>query len=200
MQSMQLYGHPAYLPVWRAAAEHGLPVAFHPDAETGVELAPTPAGYLRHFLGFAAYQPITFISHLTSMMVGGVLDSLPELRLVFADGGYDVCAPLLWRLDKDYRPMRGDMPWMKHPPSHYLATQVRFVAQRMEGPEDAAILPEWLDMTAGESTLMYGSNYPQWDFFQPPAAFDAAPARGRDRILAANAAELYGLERVGAPR
>lgn len=192
MQSLQLYGAPPFEPVWEAAARRGLPVVFHSDAETGVELAPTPAGYLRHFLGFAAYQPIGFASHLASLMVQGVLDRLPKLRLVFADGGYDLCAPLLWRLDKDYRPMRGDMPWMKRPPSGYLREQVRFVAHSLEGPEAPEDLAEWLAMTGAEDLLMYGSNYPSWDFFHPGGAFAGVDTAVRERILTRNAQELYG--------
>ncbi len=192
MQSMALYGMPPFLPVWEAAARHGLPVALHSDAETGVELAPSPAGYLRHFLGFASYQPAGFVSHLASFMVHGVLDRLPDLCLVFADGGYDLCGPLLWRLDKDYRPMRGDMPWMKRLPSAYLREHVRFIAHRLEGPDDPRVLDEWLGMADAEHLLLYGSNYPSWDFLHPNAAFPGVENGVRERILAGNADDLYG--------
>ncbi len=193
MQSMQLYGSRVFHPVWEAAAHHGLPVFIHADAETGVELAPTTAGYLRHFLGFAAYQPMTFISHLASFMVGGVLDRLPRLRLVFGDGGFDMCAPFIWRLDKDYRPMRGDMPWMMRLPSDYIAQHVRFIAHRLEGPEDPAILNEWLAISDAAETLLFGSNYPAWNMLHPHAAFAGAAPALRRRILVDNAAALYGL-------
>ncbi len=196
LQSMQLYGNRCFLPVWEAAAHHGLPVVIHADAETGVELAPTTGGYLRHYLGFAAYQPLTFINHLTSMMVGGVLDRLPSLRIVFADGGYDMLAPLIWRLDKDYRPMRGDMPWMTRLPSDYIAQHVRFIAHRLEGPEDPAIQEEWLGISNAGSILMYGSNYPGWDMFHPNAAFAEVSTALRRRILSETAAELYGAAAV----
>jgi predicted TIM-barrel fold metal-dependent hydrolase len=193
LQSLQLYGTPPFLPIWEAAAHHKLPVFIHADAETGVELAPTPAGYLRHFLAFAAYQPINFINHLTSFMVGGVLDALPDLRLVFGDGGYDLAVPLMWRVDKDYRPMRGDVPWMKRLPSDYIAQHVRFIAHRMEGPTDDGMLDEWLEMGDAKSTLMYASNYPSWDFLHPSAAFGQVEPEGRERIMARNALELYAL-------
>ena len=200
LQSLQLYGTPPFFPIWEAAARHGLPVALHADAETGVELAPTTAGYLRHYLGFAAYQPINLVNHLTSFMVGGVLDRLPELKLVFADGGYDLCAPLLWRMDKDYRPMRGDMPWMKRLPSNYIADHVRFVAHSLEGPADPAMLDEWLGMCGADGTLLYGSNYPSWDFFAPGAAFAGTDPERRERLLGRNAMDLYGFEEGAVSR
>ncbi len=193
MQSMQLYGAKVFLPIWEAAVRHNLPVAFHTDAETGLELAPTPGGYLKHFLGYAAYQPMTFISHLTSLMAGGILDYLPSLRLVFADGGWDMCAPFIWRLDKDYRPMRGDMPWMKKVPSDYISQHVRFVAHSLEGPEDPAVMEEWLNISDGKQVVMFGSNYPNWNLSHPNAAFAGVSAPLRARVLAGTAAELYGL-------
>ena len=198
LQSTQLYGGRHFLPIWEAAAHFGLPVAFHADAESGVEFAPTASGYLRHYLGFAAYQPNTFINHLTSLMAGGVLDRLPNLRLVFADGGYDMCAPFMWRLDKDYRPMRGDMPWMTRLPSDYIAQHVRFIAHSMEGPEDPAQLEEWLGIAQADTVLMYGSNYPSWDMFHPHAAFAGVSTPLREKMLAGNAADLYGA-RLGTP-
>lgn len=192
MQSNQLYGDRNFFPVWEAAAHHRLPVVFHTEAETGVESAPAPGGYFRHFLAYAAYQPITFFNHLISMMAAGVLDRLPSLQLVFADGGWDMCAPFVWRLDKDYRPMRGDMPWMKRLPSDYIAGQVRFVAHGMEGPEDPALMAEWLAIGDGARTVMFGSNYPSWNLLHPNAAFAEVDSTLRSRILSGTAAELYG--------
>ena len=193
MQSNQLYGDRLFFPVWEAAAHHGLPVALHTDAETGVEAAPAPGGYFRHFMAYSVYQPTTFFNHLINMMAAGVLDRLPGLTLVFADGGWDMCAPFMWRLDKDYRPMRGDMPWMKRLPSDYIAEHVRFVAHSLEGPEDAGQMQEWLDISDAARTVLFGSNYPTWNLLHPNAAFaDAAPAT-RSRILSGNAAALYRL-------
>lgn len=192
-QSLQPYGKRAFWPVWEAAAAHGLPVAVHADVETGVEFAPTPAGYLHSFFGFSCLQPFTFVNHLASMMVEGVLDHLPSLRLVFADGGFDLLGPMMWRLDKDYRPMRVDMPWMKRLPSDYLAEQVRFVTDRMDGPIDADVASEWRSMVDADSLLVYGSNYPNWDFLHPGQVYPEADTAARERILRGNARELYRL-------
>lgn len=193
MQSMQLYGNPCFLPIWRAAAAAGLPVALHTEPETGVELAPTALGYFRQFVAYAAYQPITFINHLTNMMASGVLDHLPGLKLVFADGAWDICTPFLWRLDKDYRPMRPDMPWMTKLPSDYFAQHVRFVAHALEGPEDPALMEEWLKICDGGRTVMFGSNYPFWNMHHPGEAFRGIEDGLRRRIMGETAAELYGL-------
>lgn len=193
MQSLQTYGKRVFWPVWEAAAHHGLPVAVHADAETGVEFPPTPAGYLHSFFGFSSLQPLTFINHLISLMVEGVFDHLPSLRMVFADGGFDVLGPMMWRLDKDYRPMRVDMPWMKRLPSDYLADHVRFVTHQMDGPAETEVASEWLPMVDGDSLLIYGSNYPSWDFLAPSLVYPDSEPAVRERILCRNAMDLYRL-------
>ncbi len=198
MQSLQPYGKRQFWPVWEAAAAHGLPVAVHADAETGVELAPTPAGYLHTHFGHATVAPFMFVNHLTSLMTEGVLDHLPGLRVVFADGGFDLLGPMMWRLDKDYRAMRADMPWMTRLPSEYLGEHVRFVAHRMDGPDDQDLANEWLGMVDADALLLYGSNYPNWDFLPPGLIYPDAPPEARERILRANATRLYGLS-DGAP-
>lgn len=191
MQALQPYGKRAFWPVWEAAAHHGLPVAVHADAETGVEFAPTPAGYLHSFFGFASFEPFTFVNHLVSLMVEGVFDHLPSLRLVFADGGFDLLGPMMWRLDKDYRPMRVDMPWMKRLPSDYLAEHIRFVTHRMDGPVDDDVASVWRAMVDADSLLVYGSNYPNWDFLPPDLVYPEADPAVRERILRGNARDLY---------
>lgn len=199
MQSLQPYGKRPFWTVWEAAAAHGLPVVVHADTETGVELAPTPAGYLHSHFGHAAIAPFRFVDHLTSLMTEGVLDHLPGLRVVFADGGFDLLGPMMWRLDKDYRAMRVDMPWMTRLPSEYLAEHVRFVAHRMDGPDDPRIAEEWRGMVDTADLLIYGSNYPGWDFLPPGLVAPDAPPAVRERILHGNATRLYGLgDRVSA--
>lgn len=191
-QSLQPYGKRPFWPVWEAAAAHGLPVVVHADAETGVELAPTPAGYLHTHFGHAALAPMRFVDHLASLMTEGVLDHLPSLRVVFADGGFDLLAPMIWRMDKDFRAMRADMPWMTRLPSAYLEGQVRFVTHRMDGPDAPDVAAEWSGIAGAERLLVYGSNYPEWDYLPPGLVAPHAPAGVRDRILHGNAADLFG--------
>ncbi|WP_181411131.1 amidohydrolase family protein [Nocardioides humi] len=193
MQSLQTYGKRVFWPIWEAAVAHDLPVTVLTDGETGVELAPTPVGYLRTFLGFSSYKPLNFINHLASFMVEGVFDHLPDLRVVFADGGYDFAVAMSWRMDKDYRPMRADMPWMTELPSHYLASNVRFVTSSTDRCTDPEILGEWLAMGDADQILVYGSHYPEWDFLAPEEAIPEADDATRQRVLGGTARELFGL-------
>ena len=192
------YGAEQYFPIWEAAARHGLPVAVHADGiGTGVEPPPTPVGYPTHFTEVFAMTPGTAALHLASLITEGVFERLEGLRIVFADGGFDLFGPLIWRLDKDWRASRSDIPWTQRPPSEYLSEHVRFVLDRWSGPPGESRLDELIEIWQAGGLLLYGSNYPSWD--QLPAAEAAAslPEHLRERVMAGNARDLYRLNGPG---
>ncbi len=81
--------------IWEAAAAHGLPVMVKLDGGSGVDFAPTAVGYPHHFIEYSVLAPINFAYHLISMISEGVFERLPDLRVVFADGGHDMLGPLV---------------------------------------------------------------------------------------------------------
>jgi len=199
LQSLQPYGRRVYLPVWEAAAQHGLPVVIHADAASGVEPFTTPAGYQTYFAEYAAYLSLNFTFHFQSLLAEGVFERFPDLVVVFADGGQDVLAPLLWRWEKDYLPTRNQMPWMRTGPSGYLS-HFRFVTQRYEGPEEPSLSREWADMSHTAAVGLYGGNYPEWDYLDPRVALAGLDDEVRWQVFVGNPQSLYRLDERRAER
>ena len=196
LEALTPYGAEMYFPIWAAAARHGLPVAVHGEGQgTGVELAPTPVGYPTHFMETFALAPTSGAVHLASLICEGVFERLADLCFVFADGGYDVCGALLWRLDKDWRGSRADVPWTQRQPSEYLLDHVRFVLTRWDEPTGRPGLNDVIEIWSGGRLLLYASNYPYWDELDPAHASSALPESWREPVMSANALELYGLAR-----
>ena len=79
-----------------------------------------------------------FFVHLATLIVEGVFARHPDVRFVFADGGYDILTPLMWRLDTFWLSMRDQTPWVDRYPSEYLADQVRFCSSALDGAADPA--------------------------------------------------------------
>lgn len=197
-QSLEPYGHERYLPVWHAAAAHRLPVVVHADGGAGADFPPTPAGYPRSAVEYNCLLPLNHGFHLASLIAEGTFEWVDDLVFVFADGGFDTLWPLVWRLDKDWRGNRDEVPAVRRAPSEYLADHVRFVAHRLEGPAESGVYDEWLEWTELAShMLLFASNYPSWDLWRPAAAFDELPEGARERILSGNSTALY---RLGAQR
>ena len=123
-------------PIWEAAAAHGLPVAVHINGGNGVDHAPTFAGHAYTYPGYAAFMPLNSFVHLATLIIDGMFGRHPDLRFVFADGGYDLLTPLMWRLDTFWMSMRDQTPWVDRYPSEYLPDHVRFCSSAFDGPTD----------------------------------------------------------------
>jgi len=192
MQSREPFGKPMFEPIWEAAAAHGLPVAVHINGGNGVDHPPTFAGHAHTYPGYAAFMPLNYFVHLATLIVEGVFGRHPDLRFVFADGGYDVLTPLMWRLDSFWMSMRDQTPWVDRPPSDYLADQVRFCASSFDGPTDHRQTARWMNFSCTANLLMYGSSYPHWSTCRPDAVVAGMDPAQAERVLWRNAADLYG--------
>jgi len=141
--------------------------------------------------------------HLATLIIEGVFGRHPALKFVFADGGYDILTPLMWRLDTFWLSMRDQTPWVDRYPSEYLPGHVRFCSSALDGPlEDGAggaagKMQRWMDFTSKSDLLMYGSGYPHWSTSEPDLTAAGLGDEQRDKVLWRNASELYGLVPTG---
>ena len=193
MEAHHPYGQRYFLKIWEAAAEHRLPVAIKAEGGVGVEYYPTMTGLPRTHIEFSSLHRDRFFVHLASFIAEGVFDRFPQLRIVFADGGFDALAPAMWRMDMDWPITRTEVPWVRKIPSDYLREHVRFVANRLEGPPDSEpdLAAEWVRRTDAANLLIYGSGYPLWSAARPDQILPGIPAEDRERILRGNAGDLY---------
>jgi uncharacterized protein len=184
------YGDDFYLPIWRAASERNLPVCIDDDLAAAAEHAETPIGRPRYFAERFALEQFAGFVHLSSLIASGVFDRLPELRFVFGDGGIDLARPLLWRLDKDWRSGRVEVPWVQRAPSEYVREHIRFVSQ----PGDCTVDGKQLDddlirISEAQNLVLFGSGYPNWTSSNGTHALAGWPAQARERVLGQNALE-----------
>lgn len=184
------YGDDSYFPIWEAAAGQGLAVCLHDDGASAAEPAETPVGAQRYFAEKYAYTPIVATVHLSSLLTSGVFERLPALRVVLGTGGVDVARAMLWRIDKDWRSGRVEVPWVKRLPSLYAADHVRFVLQQEDGTVDGVRTDDELLRTSEAARMVvFGSRYPYLDSIDPRGALTGWPADARAGVLAANALE-----------
>jgi hypothetical protein len=192
------YGEPRYLPIFDAAAECGLPVAIHSGGD-GMGIAAPGGGagpatfYIEwHTLGSAC----STMAHLVSLIVNGVFERLPTLKVLLVEGGVAWLPGILWRLDTNWRALRSDTPWLDRKPSEVAREHVRFSTQPLEhtdGRDD--LLFEMLEAAGAPDNLCFASDYPHWDFDEPGFMLGRLPAPWRERVLRRNALELYGARR-----
>jgi predicted TIM-barrel fold metal-dependent hydrolase len=188
-----LLGERFYYPLFEACARHGLPLALHPGQE-GAGITPPPSGfYACRYIEWHTSLALGFQAHLTSVICEGVFERYPEFRLTLLEGGVSWLAPWIWRLDKNWKALRVEVPWLKQKPSAYLANHVRLSTQPIEEPAEHKHLVQLFSMFDAERLLMFSSDFPHWDGDTPAFALRGFSEDFKRRVLAENAEAWYGL-------
>ena len=189
-----LMGQRHYYPIYDAAAEIGLPVAVHPNSGEGIfrTSPPMAGGTPTYYVEWHSGLSQVFQANVISLICHGVFERFPGLRVIITEGGLAWVPDVMWRLDKNVKGLRDEVPWMKRLPSEYLVDHVRFTTQPMPEPRRRSHLHTLLEIVRAERTLMFSSDYPHWDFDDPRHVLTTLPAEIRDRVKAQNAIETYG--------
>jgi predicted TIM-barrel fold metal-dependent hydrolase len=189
--SPKLYGDRAFWPIYEAATSHDLPVAIHPTG--GTTLAPTASGWPSTYLEAHTMIATRYLNHMVSLVCQGAFEEIPGMRFVFVEGGVTTFAPLLWRLEKNWKGVRAEVPWLTRSPREYLASNIRFSTQPIEEPSDRKLLLGLFRDLDAARTLMYASDWPHWDFDDADAALRPLDPELRQRVLFGTAADTYRL-------
>lgn len=191
----RLPGDPWFDPLWERCAEAGLPLCFHVVVRfSGAgrpfgEWLDAGAGMLFGFgLGSTA-QLIPAIAHIA---LSGVFDRIPSLKVVAVEAGCGWAPYLMDRLDEKHAVLGSIMTSTREKPSHYLRTNVWYVAE----PEERTI-GAVLDLV-GEDRVLWGSDYPHIDSTlaapqQIRASIADLSVERQRAVLGDNAARVFDL-------
>ncbi len=186
------WGNRNALPIFEAAARHGLPVALHFGGNPG--LAPTASGWPTSYTEDYVDMASSFQAQLTSLVAEGVFDRLPELKIVLLESGFGWLPGFAWRFDKVWRGLRREIPWTTKAPSEYFRDHVRIGVQPIDGPESTERMRELIRQIGGPEMLMFSTDYPHLHFedreHAVPAGLDDAELAA---VMAGNARSLYRL-------
>lgn len=189
--SSRLFGDRYFWPIYEAAAELGLPMAIHPSG--GTVVPPTAAGWPTTYLEAHTMIATEYLNHMVSLACQGIFEEIPSFKFVFVEGGVATFAPMLWRLEKNWKGVRAEVPWMTRSPREYLESNFRFTTQPIDEPDDPELLRRIFSDLRAEKSILYASDWPHWDFDDPEAALRPLTETVKLRVLGQNAVELYGL-------
>lgn len=185
--------HPSLDTFFRECAALDLAVGVH--GAPGMHV-PTPGAdrfdnYVQvHCVSFPFDQMLA----LTALILGGVLERHPRLRVAFLEAGVGWVPYFIERMDEHFEKRGKQVPGCKRPPSEYVARgQCYFSCE----PEERGIAAAC--EAIGDDRIMYASDYPHWDSDFPHTV---APIRERTdlsddakaRVLGANALRFYGID------
>jgi uncharacterized protein len=121
-----LLGSQHYDPIYAAAEETGLTVIAHFSGVEGLYAGAQGLGGSVHRSPFARkiLLPQLAESNITSLAFEGAFERFPGMRMLFSGFGFSWLPALLWRMDREWRTFRHDIPWVRSVPSEYVKAQV----------------------------------------------------------------------------
>ncbi len=185
-------GRRRYRPILDAAVRNGLPVGIHFGGGRGpVTGTGWPSFYIEDHTAMAQ----AFQAQVTSLVIEGAFERLPQLRVVLIEGGFGWLPSLMWRMDTHWKRLRSEVPHLTRAPSEYVREHFWVTTQPIEEPPDPRQLTAVFDNLGGTGRIMFSTDYPHWDFDDPDRALQVKLSEtDRAAILGGNAMALYGLD------
>jgi uncharacterized protein len=186
----------AFDELWATLQELGRPVGVHGSRHTCPPKL-TSADFCNFARFYALSHPFQQMLAMGDLVLGGVFDRFPSLKVVFLESGVGWMPHYIDRLDEAYVSVRED--WtddrflLTRKPSEYLRSGNCWFACEPDEPNLSTTV-DWL----GQDQVIFASDYPHFDAKFPDSAqkllerTDVAPSV-LNRIARDNAKVLYGI-------
>ncbi|HEX5585835.1 MAG TPA: amidohydrolase family protein [Acidimicrobiia bacterium] len=183
------YWDATYEPLWAAIAEAGTPISLHvcPPAGRGLGRDPTPARGI-----FQVMPPIFMSQALTELVLTGIFERHPALRVVLVESGLSWIPYLLDRLDRVSEKL--DWPAQGMPSGRPSDYWYRNMAATFEEDQLGLEMRERI----GVDNLLWATDYPHPDSTFPrsipiiEAEFASCTPAETAAMTGGNVARLYG--------
>jgi predicted TIM-barrel fold metal-dependent hydrolase len=185
--------HNDYARLYGMIQESGLPLGFHASFHQQERMFEGMNRFLSiHALGFV----IPNMVHLTNLVINGIPERFPRLKVIWIESGLAWIPFLMQRLDNEYFMRTSEAPLLRKPPSDYMRESFYYTTQPMETVNLRA-LEVTFEMIQAETQLMFASDYPHWDFNLPSSVYDLPflSEQAKLNILGENAVRVLGLNR-----
>ncbi|RYE43745.1 MAG: amidohydrolase [Hyphomicrobiales bacterium] len=182
------WGRRIWHPLFEAIARHDLVAVVQyggvPDGP------PTPTGHPSYFVEQFAAAPQIFLTQLISIIAEGVFEAVPDLRMTFQESGFTWLPGAMWRMTKEWKGLRRDIPWVNRPPASIVREHIRVSVPSLDGMPAAELAhtTEWLGT---DQMLMYGSGYPRVQPDEIETLRSVLTATAQQKLMADNARAHY---------
>jgi predicted TIM-barrel fold metal-dependent hydrolase len=191
------WGHEYWDPLYAEAARLDVALAFH---HKSVHSEITDQRFHSFITVHTVGHPVEQMISLSSVILGGVVERFPTLRLAFLEGGVGWVPYWMDRMDEEVE-KRGaaEAPFLTRLPSEYIRGGRFYFGVECE----EKTIPHAVDWGL-EDTLLYSSDYPHWDADWPhtiQAVRDRQDlsATVKRKMLHDNVRRFYNLAEAAAP-
>lgn len=185
-----LLGNRRFWPIYKACEKHGLPVGIH--AGSLFRTAPTYSGWPSYQAEDYIANGAAFENMMVSFIAEGVFQQFPTLKLVCIESGMTWLPTLLWRVNKEWRGVRTEVPWLDRPPADIIRDHVRFTLQPVDTPhDDPDKFLRTVEHIGSDRVFLFSTDYPHWHFEGDDVLPNGLPETMLKRLLTENALETY---------
>jgi predicted TIM-barrel fold metal-dependent hydrolase len=178
--------------VFSAMEERGMVLGFHGMANWE---EPSLAAIPRWGAVQAIGVPQSNMTHMANWLMSGMPERFPKLKVLWLESGVAWAHYLMQRLDSMYLTRVTDAPLLKEKPGHYMR-RMFYCSQPLEQPDDPAALEVAFRALNAETQLVWGSNFPSYNFDVPATIWDLPflSESAKKAILGGNAMRLFGFQ------
>jgi predicted TIM-barrel fold metal-dependent hydrolase len=176
-------------PIYKAAERFGLPIGIH--GGSSYRHPPSAGGWPSYYLEEYVSHAQGFQAALNSLVSEGVFVKFPDLKVVLIESGVTWLPASLWRLDKTWRGVRAEVPWLEQLPTETVRRHVRLTLQPFDAPPTQTQLLKFLEQLGSEDMLLFSSDYPHWHYDGDDALPDGLPADLIHKICVTNPMQTY---------
>lgn len=190
-------GNRHYYPIYEAAVEHGLNIVLHPGAGESMFQGATvfACGMAERYIErYVEWGQIPW-SCMSSLIFNGAMDRYPELKFMWVEWGFAWAVPMMWRMDKSWRGLRADCPWVKTWPSEYVHDRFFFSTQPIDEPHVREHLDRMIEDYFADN-LCFASDYPHWDHDRPDMVLKSLKTATQQKIYQENALRFLRLPKA----
>lgn len=179
---------PAFDPFFATAQALNVPLFCHPNSE-GHLINRFDNFFAMHVLG----RPLNCTAALVGLVIGGVFERFPNLRVVFFECSAEWILYWMHRMDDDYRNLRDDFaPRISMRPSEYIRRNCYVTCEADEKNLGLAL------KEIGETHVLMATDYPHFDSEYPETVSGIEErtditSRQKELILGGNAQALLGI-------
>ena len=189
-------------PIYDAAVEHNLVVISH-IGTFWQAFTPMAQGTSTWTELVGLSSVCTGMTVVGSMIMQGLFDKYPTLRVVMQEGGFWWLAEFMARADDYYLSHPGDIKllprkleagerFLNKMPSEYFASNIRFSSQPVCFPKQDLHFKYLMELCQGEDLLLYSSDWPHATFDPLNWVFNHHVSEaGRRKILTENGRAWY---------
>lgn len=191
-----LMGNRYWWPLYEAAQEFDLPLYIHPSGGDQIyQCAPASAGgnpdnYIERYCTIGQIAE----AGLNSLIMSGTFERFPKLKVMFVEWGFAWILHLSWRMDRAWRALRHETPWVKKWPSEYIQKHVRLTTQPIDEPRNPAHLEQFFKLT-GMDLFCFSTDFPHWDGDYPEQTLRFLSPEDKQKYFYSNALNFLRLSK-----